>query len=221
VQDLAPFGTDMAGALAWLADALSARQEFTAGPAAEIPQPQDGTLTADSACALVARMLPEQAIIIDEAITSGRRFFELTQSSPQHDYLALTGGAIGIGIPLAAGAALAAPGRKVVALQADGSGMYTIQGLWTQAREQLDVVTVVFANHKYNILQGEMRAVGVNDFGANASRMLNLDGPNLDWVTMARGMGVEAERATTTDGFRRLLEGALGRRGPFLIEANI
>lgn len=221
VQDLAPFGTDMAGALAWLADALSAQQEFPAKPAMEIPLPQDGALTADAICAIVARMLPEEAIIIDEAITSGRRFFEMTQDGPRHDFLALTGGAIGIGIPLAAGAALAAPGRKVVALQADGSGMYTIQGLWTQAREKLDVVTVVFANHKYNILQGEMRAVGVNDFGANASRMLNLDGPNLDWVTMARGMGVEAERATTTDGFRRLLESALTRHGPFLIEAAI
>jgi acetolactate synthase I/II/III large subunit len=130
-----------------------------------------------------------------------------------------TGGAIGIGIPAAIGAAIACPHRKVIGLQADGSGMYTVQGLWTQARENLDIVTIVFSNRTYAILHAEMRNVGVNEFGRNARRILNIDEPALDWVMMARGMGVEAGRAETCEDFTRLLEGALGRRGPFLIEA--
>ena len=117
--------------------------------------------------------------------------------------------------------AVACPDRKVIGMQADGSGMYTVQGLWTQARENLDIVTVIFANRTYAILHGEMRAVGVNDFGRNATLMLNLDEPALDWVSMARGMGVEAARATTAEEFTRLFKGALGRKGPFLIEAVI
>jgi acetolactate synthase I/II/III large subunit len=168
---------------------------------------------------VVARMMPEHAIICDESISSGRRFFGLSQNTVPHDYLQITGGSIGIGIPLAAGAAAACPGRKVIALQADGSGMYTVQGLWTQARENLDVVTVVYSNRAYAVLQGEMRNVGVNDFGRNARRMLNLDEPALDWIALAKGMGVEAGRATTVEEFVRLFEGSLSRRGPFLIEA--
>ena len=133
--------------------------------------------------------------------------------------LAIVGGAIGIGIPMAAGAATACPDRKVVATQADGSAMYTIQGLWTQARENLDIVTVVFSNRTYAILNGEMRGVGVNQVGLNARRMLNLDDPALDFVSIARGMGVEAARADTADELVKQLDGAMGRRGPFLIEA--
>ena len=148
-----------------------------------------GRLTGDAISLAVARMMPENAIICDEAITSGRRFFDLSQDSVPHDYLQITGGSIGIGIPLAAGAAVACPDRKVIGLQADGSGMYTVQGLWTQARENLDVVTVVFANRAYAILQGEMRNVGVNEFGRNAQRMLNIDEPALDWVASRRGWG--------------------------------
>src|SRR5690606_6333517 len=163
----------------------------------------------------------EGAIVCDESITAGARFFGLSHDSAPHDYLRITGGAIGIGIPLAAGAAVACPDRKVVGLQADGSGMYTVQGLWTQARENLDVVTVVFANRSYAILEGEMRNVGVNHFGRNARRMLTLDEPALDWVSMARGMGVEAGRAETVEDFIRLFDGALRQRGPFLIEAVV
>ena len=130
-----------------------------------------------------------------------------------------TGGAIGIGLPLATGAAIACPDRKVLALQADGSGMYTAQALWTQAREKLDVVTVIFANRAYAILQAEMRNVGVNSFGRNASRMLSLDEPALDWVALANGMGVEAASAETCEGFAAMLDYALAKPGPFLIEA--
>lgn len=224
IVELAVPGNDLKQALAWLADELG----VTAGRAAPVMRGPDldealpsGTLTEDAISLAVARLMPDNAIICDESITSGRRFFALSQHTRPHDHLQITGGAIGIGIPLAAGAAVACPDRKVIGLQADGSGMYTVQGLWTQARENLDVVTVIFANRTYAILQGEMRNVGVNKFGRNAERMLNIDEPALDWVQMARGMGVEAGRATTVEEFVRLFEGALSRRGPFLIEAVI
>lgn len=183
--------------------------------------PSGGALSDDAVAVAVARMMPENAIICDESITSVTRFFALSQNSVPHDYLQLTGGAIGIGIPLAAGAAVACPDSKVIVLQADGSGMFTVQGLWTHARENLDVVTIVFANRAYSILVDEMRNVGVENMGHNARRMLNLDNPALDWVSMAKGMGVEGGRATTVEEFVRLLQRALQRRGPFLIEAVI
>ncbi|MDP3319141.1 MAG: thiamine pyrophosphate-dependent enzyme, partial [Bosea sp. (in: a-proteobacteria)] len=157
----------------------------------------------------------------DESVTTGRGFFPFSAGAPPHDWLNNMGGSIGFGGPVAVGAAVACPDRKVIGMQADGSGMYTVQGLWTQARENLDIVTVIFANRTYAILHGEMRAVGVNDFGRNATLMLNLDEPALDWVAMARGMGVEAARATTAEEFAKLFKGALGRKGPFLIEAVI
>jgi acetolactate synthase-1/2/3 large subunit len=219
---LAQIGQDLKGALAWLADELEVRPDRPApivrsvAIADALPQ---GRLTADAITLAVARMMPENAIICDESITSGRQFFALSQNSMPHDYLHITGGSIGIGIPLAAGAAIACPDRRVIDLQADGSGMYTVQGLWTQARENLDVITVVFANRAYAVLQGEMRNVGVNEFGPNAQRMLTLDEPALDWIAMANGLGVEAGRATTVEEFVRFFEGALSRRGPFLIEA--
>lgn len=186
----------------------------------EIGEPTDA-LHPDSIGQMVARRLPENAIICDESITSGRGFAQFASIMQPHDHVPLTGGAIGEGIPLSIGAAIACPDRKVVLLQADGSGMYTVQGLWTQARENLDVVTIVFANSSYAILQGEMRNVGVNQFGRNARAMLDLDRPNLSWCEIARGMGVEAGRATTAQEFARLLDSALANKGPFLIEAVI
>lgn len=187
---------------------------------AEMEEPT-GDLTPETISRALARRMPENAIICDEAITSGRGFGQLSSGTHPHDHLSLTGGAIGIGIPLSIGAALARPDRKVILLQADGSGMYTVQGLWTQARENLDVVTIVYANRSYAILQGEMRNVGVNQLGRNARAMLNLDNPDIDWCLMARGMGVEAGRATTIEEFCKLLDGALANKGPFLIEAMI
>jgi acetolactate synthase-1/2/3 large subunit len=221
IVELARPGQDLKQALAFLADELGAKSGVPASP--KIPLSDEvlptGTLTEDAISIALARMMPENAIICDEALTSARRFFALSENAPQHDYLALTGGAIGIGTPLAAGAAVACPDRKVIGLQADGSGMYTVQGLWTQARENLDIVTIVFSNRTYAILHGEMRNVGVNEFGRNARRMLNLDEPALDWVSLAKGLGVEAGRATTVEEFVKLLAGALSRKGPFLIEA--
>ncbi|HEV7260164.1 MAG TPA: acetolactate synthase large subunit [Bosea sp. (in: a-proteobacteria)] len=224
VATLAIPGDDLPGTITALAEemgAAKAKPAYIAAPRGEAPALPTGTLDADKVCAIVSTLLPENSIICDESVSSGRTFYGDCHSAPQHDYIQLTGGAIGEGIPLAIGAAVACPDRKVIGMQADGSGMYTVQGLWTQARENLDIVTVVFANRTYAILHGEMRAVGVNDFGKNATMMLNLDQPALDWVSMARGMGVEAARATTAEEFTKLFKGALGRKGPFLIEAVI
>ena len=212
---------DVPAALDLLADALDvpAGGEGLAVAAAGRPPRPTGALTPETAAQAVAALLPEDAIVCDESITASGHVFAHTAGCPPHDYLQITGGAIGIGIPMAAGAAVACPDRKVVATQADGSAMSTIQGLWTQARENLDIVTVVFSNRTYAILNGEMRGVGVNEVGLNARRMLNLDDPALDFVSIARGMGVEAARADTADELVKLLDGAMRRRGPFLIEA--
>ena len=223
VIELADHAHDLRGTLEALADELGARNTpFVANRSTQkdITAPA-GDLSGDTISIAVARALPENAIVCEESLTSAGRLAALAPGLPPHEHLTLTGGAIGIGIPLAAGAAIAAPDRKVISLQADGSGMYTVQGLWTQARENLDVVTVIFSNRAYAILQGEMRAVGVNELGVNARRMLDLDKPELDWCALAKGMGVEAGRATTLDEFTKLLDAALSRRGPFLIEAMI
>lgn len=193
-------------------------------PQGDMPSPPDlptGALNPDSIAMTVARCLPENAVVCDESVSSGRNFFTHTHGAAPHDFLQLTGGAIGIGLPMAVGAAIACPNRKVLSLQADGSGMYTVQALWTQARERLDVVTVIFANQRYQILHGELRNVGAATPGENARRMLDLDDPALDWVSLAKGMGVEAARAETTEQFHDLLSSAFRKTGPFLIEAVI
>ncbi|MCO5093147.1 acetolactate synthase large subunit [Bosea sp. (in: a-proteobacteria)] len=179
----------------------------------------DGLLNEAAISHIVAELLPENAIVVDESITCCRGFFALSDRSVPHDYLQLTGGAIGIGIPLSAGAAVASPGRKVITLQADGSAMYTTQGLWTQAREQLDVVTILLSNRAYAILEGEMQRVGAAPARRNARRMLRLDDPGIDWVSMARAHGVDGRRATTVAAFRSAFADALSRPGPVLIEA--
>ena len=222
VVEYAPPGADLLEALGNLAQELGAERTQPILSRAGLPEaPQDGALNGEVVTQVVARMLPDQAIVVDESITAGWRFGEQARGAPRHDVLDLTGGAIGIGIPMSTGAAVACPDRKVVCLQADGSGMYTVQGLWTQARENLDVLTIVFANRTYSTLHGEMRNVGVNDFGENARRMLNLDMPALDWVSLAKGHGVEAARAQTVAQLTQLVGSALSRTGPFLIEAVI
>ncbi len=220
VLQLADPGDDLLHALHWLADELgvaaSVKPDVMEFKRPELPT---GALTPATVATALAALLPEQAIICDESVTSGRNLFQFTRTVPQHDYLQLTGGAIGEGLPMATGAAIACPARKVISLEADGSGMYTLQALWTQAREALDVVTVVFANRSYAILHGELRGVGAGVAGTNAKRMLDLDEPALQWTQLAAGMGVEAARATTAEEFSDLLRTALSRRGPFLIEA--
>ncbi len=186
------------------------------------PAPAEGALSGDNICRMVAAQMPEGAIIVDESVTSGRDFFIPSYGVAQHDYLQLTGGAIGEGLPMSAGAALACPNRKVITLQADGSAMYTVQALWTHARENLDITVVLFSNRRYNILRNELKSVGATaEPGLNARRMLDLDQPAIDWVTLARGMGVEGVQVTDCARFADVLGAALKRRGPFLIECMI
>ena len=184
----------------------------------DLPLPT-GQLTAQSIAQSVVALMPDQTIICDESVSSGRDFFPMSYHAAPHDYLQLTGGAIGLGLPLATGAAIAAPNRKVITLQADGSAMYTVQALWTQAREKLNVATIIFANRRYNILHGELKDVGAGLPGVNARRMLDIDNPSLNWLQMANGMGVEAARAETAEQFTQLLAAAIKTNGPFLIEA--
>lgn len=220
VHDMAGRDVDAEAALHALAEALGiapdVRPQLSSRTDTALPS---GQLSGETIALSLAALLPEGAIVCDESVSSGRDLFKPTYGAQPHDYLQLTGGAIGVGLPLAAGAAIACPDRKVVLLQADGSGMYTVQALWTHARERLDVVTIVLANRRYAILHGELKNVGAGEPGRNARRMLDLDDPALDWVSLARGMGVEAARATDAAGFNDLLRSALSKRGPFLIEA--
>ena len=213
---------DHAEALEALADAVGANQAVaTVASKCDASQLPIGQLNAAAIIQAIGALCPENAIICDEAVSSGRDSFKSTFGAAPHDFLQITGGAIGIGLPLATGAAVACPDRKVILMQADGSGMYTLQALWTQAREQLDVVTIIFANRSYAILHNELKLVGAGEPGRNARRMLDLDNPAFDWVHMAKAAGVEAARATDATSFVDILRSALSRKGPFLIEAVI
>jgi acetolactate synthase-1/2/3 large subunit len=207
----------MPDALARLAEALGIAAA-TDLPFTRPARPH-GPLTAANMGQAIAALLPEGAIICDEAITASNAIFEATIQAHAHDYLQITGGSIGIGFPLATGAALGAPGRKVVCIVGDGSGMYTLQALWTQAREQLDIVNIVVSNRSYAILHGEFARVGAGFPGRNAHDMLDLDRPALDWVSLARGMGVPGTAARDASEFALALERMLAEPGPGLIEA--
>ncbi len=180
-----------------------------------------GALTAEMIGRTLGALLPEGAMISDEMVSSGEPVWEALRTAAPHSYMPNSGGAIGQGLPLAVGAALACPEGKVIALQADGSGMYTPQSLWTMARERLDVVTVIFANRRYRILDIEMRRTGADGFGPRAEELIDIGRPDLNWVKLAESMGVEAGRAQTADEFARLLGAAMERRGPWLIEAAL
>ncbi len=206
---------DSAAALAALAETLGAGR--LAPPAHETFAPATGAISSEAFGRSLAALLPEGAIIADESITFGRALFPMTHGAAPHDWLQVMGGSIGGGMPLATGAAIGAPGRRVVNLEADGSAMYTLQALWTQARERLDVTTVVLANRKYAILLGELANVGANP-GRTALDMLDIGRPDLDFVRLAQGMGVEAARAETMEAFNDLFAQANRRPGPFLIE---
>jgi acetolactate synthase-1/2/3 large subunit len=222
VHILAEAHEDTVHALEWLADELDAPLDGAVLQSLErFPLPADGPLDIDAIACAVGALLPENAIVADEAIGSGRGMHPFTVGSPPHDWLQICGGAIGLGLPMAAGAALACPDRKVIGLQADGSAMYTLQALWTQAREGLDVTTVLFANRAYASLKHELFNVGAHNPGRTALDMLEIGRPDLDWVALARGMGVEAGRATTNAEFVRELRAGLASEGPYLIEAVI
>lgn len=180
-----------------------------------------GDLTPEAVAVALANFLPEGAIVSDEAITSGLPLLPTTMGAPPHDWLDQTGGSLGQGMPVATGAALACPDRKVISLQGDGAAMYDLQALWTQARENLDVLTIVYSNRTYAILNLEYMRTGAGVPGDRAKSMLSIDGPDLDFVALANGMGVEAAKASTAEGFNDILQTAMARKGPFLIEAEV
>lgn len=212
---------DAAGSLEALAQALGAQQaEPALQPPARPGRPR-GRLSAEKVCKAVGHLLPERAIVVDEAITSGLMLPLMTAGCPRHDLITLTGGAIGQGLPNAIGAAIACPDRPVLALIGDGTAMYTIQALWTLAREQLDVTAIIFNNASYSVLNVELERVGAERIGDKARAQLDLKGPRLDFCRLAQGMGVHAARADTAEDFCHALEYALGQPGPHLIEAMV
>jgi acetolactate synthase-1/2/3 large subunit len=215
---LARSDEDLIAALEMLCEAVGARatpapvvNEKPAGPAT-------GAISSVTLGQSIAALLPENAIVADEAVTTGRAFFSTTKATAPHDWLSNMGGSIGLGPPLATGAAVACPDRKVVALQADGSAMYTVQALWTQAREQLDVTTVLFSNRTYQILRGELANVGAGNPGRKALDMLDLGNPDIDWVGLAKSLGVPGAKVADMDQFNRRFAEGVGTPGPFLIE---
>ena len=219
VLALATAEEDALGALEALADALDA------APAAVEPLPQPelpaGTeLNPDTLAAVVAALLPEGAVVVDESVTASIFMVERTAASPEHDYLFITGGSIGWGLPTATGAAVGAPGRPVISLQADGSAMYTVQSLWTQARENLDVTTIIVANRSYAILEFEFMRVGA-EAGPAARELMDIGRPELDFAGLARSLGVPGRRVDDVPGLVSAVREALAEPGPHLIEAVV
>jgi acetolactate synthase-1/2/3 large subunit len=212
---------DGSAALEALAEALGAHVSRRVSPLQLPNLPADGVLTAEAVMRIVGRFLPEDAIISDETASSGFAHYHLLETAAPHDYLQMTGGSIGQGLPLATGAAVACPDRKVISLEGDGSAMYTLQALWTQAREKLDVTTIIYANRSYNVLNEELKYVGASKPDGRAHSMLDLHNPTLDWVKLAEGMGVEAVRVDGTQAFAHAVQSAFNGRGPRLIEAVI
>ena len=219
---LAGLDQDMRAALEALAAELGASTIAPAGVAASRrPRLPSGAITPAAIASILGATLPEDAIVVDESVTTGREFFPETAGAPPHDWINNRGGSIGYGMPVAIGAAIACPDRKVIALEGDGSAMYTLQSLWTMAREGLPITTLIFANNSYNILRGELTNVGVRNPGPRAVDMLTIGRPNLGWVSMARGMGVEASRAETCEELAKGLSAGLRSAGPYLIEVAL
>jgi acetolactate synthase-1/2/3 large subunit len=214
-------GENSLAALEALAGALGAKPS-DAKPQAlvELAKPT-GALTHASIAQAIAMAIPENAIVVDESITTGRGFFPPTAAAAPHDWLQNMGGSIGFSTPVATGAAVACPDRKVICMVGDGSAMYTLQSLWTQAREGLNVTTIVFANRIYQILRGEFDGVGAGEPGQRALDMLKIDRPTLDWVALAKGMGVPGRSVTTADEFVKALAEAMPEKGPRLIEVQM
>jgi acetolactate synthase I/II/III large subunit len=211
---------DGVAALRMLAEALKAPEVALPDPGPR-PEAASGAPTPEKLAQTVAAVMPENAIVSDESISYGRGFYQHTHAAPAHDWLHLAGGAIGDGLPVATGAALGAGRqRRVLSLQADGSAMYSLQALWTQARERLPCTTVLLNNGKYNILIGEYKGVGATP-GPTAMNMLDLGNPGISWVQIANGMGVEAARATTMEQCADLMAQSFRRDGPFLVELMV
>ncbi|PCJ17002.1 MAG: acetolactate synthase large subunit [Gammaproteobacteria bacterium] len=219
VHTLATPEQDAIKALQDLALATHASADNIQYYAPHTPELPSGDLNMSSLATTFAALLPENAIISDEANTSGAFLFPMSQGCPKHDWLSLTGGAIGQGLPVALGAAVACPDRKVISMQADGSAMYTIQSLWTIARENLDVTVVILANRSYAILQIEFARLGAGAPGNKSKSLLDLSNPNLDFVSIAQGMGINASQASSAEEFNEQFAEAMNNHGPRLIEA--
>jgi acetolactate synthase-1/2/3 large subunit len=208
-------------ALEALAGALHAQpSDRQAQKLVELAKPT-GALTHASIAQAIAMAIPENAIVVDESVTTGRGFFPPTAASAPHDWLQNMGGSIGFSTPVATGAAVACPDRKVICMVGDGSAMYTIQSLWTQAREQLDVVNVVFANDMYRILQIELQRAGIERPGPQGQALTDLDQPSVDWGAIAKGFGVPWSRADDATGLHQQLQRAIATPGPSLIEVRV
>lgn len=219
VADLCRADMDIGWTLAALADAVGVTGTVQPARVALVrPDLPGGALTPAAAGQAIAALLPEGTIVCDESLTSGRTLMPHLDSAAPHDVLRVSGGAIGFSLPAAVGAAVACPGRRVLALTGDGSAMYTLQSLWTMAREGLDVTVVIFANRGYQILRDEMVNVGIAAHGRNAAAMMDVDGPLLDWVALARGHGIPASRPGDAAQFAAALRAALTDSGPSLIE---
>lgn len=217
--DLCSREMDIAWTLQALAEELG-EAELTPDDFAAFDPPAkaDGPVTMAKVGESIAALMPENAVVVDEGITASAHLAPALRRAAGHDVLTITGGSIGFGLPNAVGAAVACPDRKVVVLEGDGSGMYTLQSLWTMAREGLDVTTVIFANRGYQILREELAAMGVNEVGRNAQRMFDVEEPSLDWVALAKGHGVQAVRVGDMAAFNAAFAEAMGQRGPRLIE---
>jgi acetolactate synthase-1/2/3 large subunit len=220
VTTLADRDQDVAGALEELADLVAAGAEPALAKAA-VPPAEPGPLNAINLANTIAASLPEHVIIADEANTSGFALPTALAGAPRHTLLTLTGGAIGQGMPAATGAAVAAPDRPVLSLEADGSALYTLQALWTQAREQLNVTTVLINNAAYAILRMELARTGAGQAAERAARMLDLSGPTPDFTQLSEGLGVPASRVTTAEELDKALRSAYAEPGPHLIEAIV
>jgi acetolactate synthase-1/2/3 large subunit len=220
VHTLAGSADDAVAALEAVAELVAAGVDPDVPPSSRPDRPT-GALTGESVAAAMGALLPEDCIVVDESNTSGLWAAGATAGCPPHDWLTLTGGAIGIGLPLATGAAIGGGGRPVVCLESDGSAMYTLQALWTQAREGLEVTTILFNNSSYAVLNLELSRVGATDPGPKALDMLDLRRPDLDFVSLATGCGVDAQRATTAEEVTAALERALATDGPSFIEAVV
>jgi acetolactate synthase-1/2/3 large subunit len=221
VHELTGAGDDVEGSLEALEDAVGGSRAEPLRQAPSRPSPPTGALTGESVSQAIGALLPEGAIVSDESLTSGATLPASTAGAPHHDWLTLTGGAIGQGLPVAVGAALACPERPVFALQAEGSALYTIQSLWTMAREQLDVTVVILNNRSYAILNIELARVGAHAAGPTAKAQLELGRPDVDFVAIGNGLGVPSRRVASAEELMDALRDAIAEPGPHLIEAPV
>jgi acetolactate synthase-1/2/3 large subunit len=221
IHTLARAGEDLTGALEGLITELPLSGRQASDKSASRPAVPRGDITLAGLADAIGALLPENSIVVDESMTSGRGIMAATKGAPPHDWLGNTGGSIGIALPLAVGAATACPDRRVLCLTADGSAMYTAQALWTMAREGAKITTVVFANHSYAVLKREFANLGIGDPGPRSRELFDIGHPDLDWVSLAKGMGVPATRATSLGAFVRALRGGFESDGPTLVEVPL